>query len=197
MEAKAGDVRLNFELKARDPAPERSLRACRALGAEDRGTLRQRDTFFQVAHGRLKLREQDPGGAELIQYDRANTACARRSRYRLVRVDDPETLRAALAEALGTLVVVEKERRLFVTGNVRIHLDRVEGLGTFVELEAVVTSGARAEDEAPRVAELRRALHLGDDRVVGVAYADLLLGGQPSVEPQSRQRPPTGPWPAP
>src|SRR3954469_7164554 len=75
--------RRNVELKARDPEPERSLERCVALGAEDRGELRQRDTYFAARRGRLKLREQEPGAAELIAYERADAAEARESRYRI------------------------------------------------------------------------------------------------------------------
>src|SRR3954467_2157463 len=137
--------RRNVELKARDPDPERSLERCVALGAEDRGELRQRDTYFAARRGRLKLREQDPGGAELIAYERADAAQARESRYRIAPVADPGALREALDAALRQAPVVDKRRRLLVWAGVRIHLDRVEGLGDFVELEGV----ADAESDPP------------------------------------------------
>src|ERR671929_219922 len=121
--------RRNVELKARDPDPARSLERCVALGAEDRGELRQRDTYFAARRGRLKLREQEPGGAELIAYERADAAHARESRYRIAPVAEPEALRDALDAALGTVVVVDKRRRLFLWEGVRIHLDSVDGLG--------------------------------------------------------------------
>src|SRR3978361_960920 len=89
--------RRNIELKASDPDPERSLAVVLGLGARDRGLLRQRDTYFRVASGRLKLREEDPGGAMLIQYDRVDADEARESRYRLLPGGDPQALCAALA----------------------------------------------------------------------------------------------------
>jgi homotetrameric cytidine deaminase len=153
------------ELKAADPDPDRSLAAARALGAQDRGLLRQRDTYFRVAAGRLKLREESPGTATLIQYVRPDATAARDSRYRLVPVADPDCLRAALAGALGVLAVVEKERRLLVWESVRIHLDRVAGQGTFVELEDV-------EGEQWRVARVAEALGLTADQSVAGSYAD-------------------------
>ena len=85
--------RRNVELKATDPDPERSLATVRDLGAEDRGTLVQRDTYFRVADGRLKLREETPGGAALIQYARADRPEARESRYRLIEVEDADATR--------------------------------------------------------------------------------------------------------
>ena len=166
--------RRNVELKAPDPDPERSLQACRELGAEDRGTLRQRDTYFRARAGRLKLREEEPGGAVLIQYDRPDEAAARESRYRLTRVDDPAELRASLDAALGTLVVVEKERRLLLWEGVRIHLDTVAGLGSFVELEGVAPPESDLSAEREKVAQLQRALGIGE--VLTDSYSDRLLG---------------------
>src|SRR3954467_11482411 len=130
-----GPPRRNVELKARDPDPARSLERCVALGAEDRGELRQRDTYFAPRRGGPNLREPEPGGAELIAYERADAAHARESRYRIAPVAEPAGLREALAAALGTVAVVEKRRHLLVWEGVRIHLDRVDGLGDFVELE--------------------------------------------------------------
>jgi homotetrameric cytidine deaminase len=170
------EPRRNVELKARDADPASSLQRCRSLGAEDRGELRQRDTYFGAPHGRLKLREQEPGGAELIAYDRADAAHARESRYRLVPVADPAALREALDAVLGTRVVVDKRRRLFLWEGVRIHLDRVEGLGDFVELEGVAADGSDLSREAELVARLRGELGIADDALVPIGYADLLEG---------------------
>jgi len=168
------DPRRNVELKAHDPDPKRSLATARALGADDHGVLRQRDTYFRAREGRLKLREQEPGGAVLIQYDRPDAAAARESRYRLTEVDDPETLRASLDAALGTLVVVDKERHLLLHDGVRIHLDTVAGLGTFVELEGVAGPDSDLGPEREKVARLSEALGIAD--VLTDSYSDQLLG---------------------
>jgi homotetrameric cytidine deaminase len=166
--------RRNVELKARDPEPERSLERARALGAEDRGELRQRDTYFAAPRGRLKLREQEPGGAELIAYERADAAAARESRYRIAPVEDPAALREALDAALGTVVVVDKRRHLLLWEGVRIHLDRVEGLGDFLELEGVVGAGSDLAGEGALVERLRTELAIPDDAIEATGYADLL-----------------------
>jgi homotetrameric cytidine deaminase len=168
--------RRNVELKARDAHPERSLERARALGAEDRGELRQRDTYFAAPNGRLKLREQEPGGAELIAYERADTPGARESRYRIAPVSDPAALREALAAALGTVVVVDKRRRLLLWEGVRIHLDEVAGLGAFVELEGVAAEGSDLARETDLVARLRAELAIADEAVEATGYADLLRG---------------------
>jgi homotetrameric cytidine deaminase len=171
--------RRNVELKALDPDPERSLAVCRELGAEDRGVLRQRDTYFRAREGRLKLREEEPGETVLVQYERPDASEARESRYRLVQVPDPEGLKAALDAALGTLVVVSKERHLFLWEGVRIHLDRVEGLGSFVELEGVAPAASDLSAERENVARLREALGIGE--ILSDSYSDRLLGADALV----------------
>jgi predicted adenylyl cyclase CyaB len=167
--------RRNIELKATDPDPSASLDVCRALGAQDRGTIAQRDTYFEVARGGLKLREEQPGRPHLIQFERASEPQQRESQYRIVEVDNPDTLIAALTDALGLRVVVAKRRHLFLWRNVRIHLDRVEGLGDFIELEAVAPPDSDLTHEHELVAELRMALTITDERLIGLGYAERLL----------------------
>jgi adenylate cyclase class 2 len=168
--------RRNVELKARDPDPEATLAACLALGAEDRGVLEQRDTYFAVASGRLKLREERPGGAQLVQYERADEPGARLSRYRVVEVPDGAALAEALGAALGVAGVVAKRRRLLLWQGVRIHLDDVDGLGRFVELEAVGPPESDLTREHELVARLRDELRITDDRLVERGSADQHLG---------------------
>jgi homotetrameric cytidine deaminase len=170
------EPRRNVEVKATDPDPGRSLSVCLELGAEDKGVLLQRDTYFRVPDGRLKLREETPGGAALIQYHRPDETQPRESRYRLAPVEDGEALREALDTALGTLVVVDKERRLLLWKGVRIHLDTVQGLGSFVELEGVAPPESDLSAERENVARLSEALGLDESRVLADSYSDLLLG---------------------
>jgi adenylate cyclase, class 2 len=166
--------RRNLEVKAIDPDPPGTLEAALELGAEDQGVLHQRDTYFHAVQGRLKLREAPPQPAELISYARADMAGPKVSHYRVVPVADHMALTDALRETLGVRVVVEKARRLLLWRNVRIHLDRVAGLGDFVELEAVATSPGGLEVERDRVEDLRDALGIADERLVARGYADLL-----------------------
>jgi predicted adenylyl cyclase CyaB len=147
------------------------------LGARAAAVLHQRDTYFHVRHGRLKLREIAPEGgapsAELIQYARPDESSARTSDYVIAPVADAASMREALARALGVRVVVAKRRSLFLWRHTRIHLDEVEGLGSFLELETVVTdqsdSDARAE-----LAEAAAALGIRDEERIALSYADLL-----------------------
>ena len=176
----------NVELKARDQDPEGTLRAALAHGAQDQGVLRQRDTYFAAREGRLKLRQErhgdGPWSAILIAYARADEATARTSAYHLVDVPDPAVLTAALDASLGTVVAVDKFRRLLLWDGVRIHLDEVDGLGTFVELEAVAPADSDLAAEHRKVAELRAALEIDDERIEARGYAALL---QDTVDPKT------------
>jgi homotetrameric cytidine deaminase len=176
----------NVELKARDPDPGGTLDRALALGAEDRGEFRQRDTYFAGATGRLKLREHEAGGSpmwdelieyshELIGYTRPDSTEARTSTYLRVPVADVAPLLEALDAAYGTLVTVAKRRHLLLWEGVRIHLDDVEGLGTFVELEAVAEPNSDLTAEHEKVERLRRELGIDDANLVATSYADLLL----------------------
>jgi adenylate cyclase class 2 len=164
----------NLELKAVDLDPARTLEAAVAYGAREAGTLLQRDTYFHAVQGRLKLREAPPAPAELISYARADRAEPRVSSYRVVAVADHIALAEALADSLGVRVVVEKQRRLLLYENVRIHLDRVAGLGDFVELEAVATGPGGLVAEQAKIDALKRVLDLSDEKLVARSYADLL-----------------------
>jgi homotetrameric cytidine deaminase len=173
----------NVELKAHDPDPAQTLERALAAGAEDRGLLRQRDTYFAVAHGRLKLREEEPGGATLIAYDRPDAAAERVSSYRLVPVAEPEALLDALAASTGVRVVVVKRRHLLLWETVRIHLDEVRGLGSFLELEAVAGPGSDLRREREQVAHLREVLDIPDAALREGSYSDALIASSAVGEP--------------
>jgi adenylate cyclase class IV len=167
--------RRNIELKARDPDPATSLKVCRSLGAADHGEIAQRDTYFAVPHGGLKLREEQPGRPHLIQFERASQPQQRESRYRIIEVSDGVALSAALAAAIGIRGVVVKRRHLLLWQSVRIHLDEVEQLGAFIELEAVAPPNSDLSHEHRLVSELRDALGITDERLVALGYAEQLI----------------------
>ncbi len=164
----------NVELKARDLDPARTLRASLDLGADDQGWLQRLDTYFKVPNGRLKLREQQRD-AQLIYYERSDEAIERESNYLIVQIEDPDALKDSLGAALGILVAVEKSRRLLIWRNVRIHLDEVPGLGSFVELEAVAEPDSDLRGEYLNVADLREALYITDEQILAGGYSDELL----------------------
>lgn len=148
-------------------------RRAEALGARDAGVLHQRDTFFPAGPGRLKLRDFGDGRAELIGYRRPDTPEARASDFFVCPVADPITLAATLSHALGTAGVVSKRRHLFLYRATRIHLDDVEGLGGFVELETVL-AGQSDEAAHAELQEVAAALGLEPEARVAEAYVDLL-----------------------
>jgi adenylate cyclase class IV len=144
------------------------------------GVLVQRDTYFAVESGRLKLRELTyrPAsggasvGAELIRYERPDESGARVSEYECMPVAEPRRRLRELAAQYGVRSVVTKRRELWLSGATRIHLDDVDGLGTFVELETVLggqlDEGAQAEH-----LRLRRLLGLDQMQPVESSYGDL------------------------
>jgi homotetrameric cytidine deaminase len=168
---------VNVELKARDPNPEVTTARCLNLGAVSAGILNQRDIYFPARRGRLKLRTHEEGASHLLAYVRADDAEATESRYVLAAVSEPDAVAEALDAALGTVVVVAKRRHLLLWEGVRIHLDEVEGLGSFIEFEAVLPDAGDLETARAKVARLRSELEIDEDALVAVGYADLLLDG--------------------
>ena len=167
-------MKRNIELKARCSDLSTARQAARAMGAEYAGILEQRDTYFVAREGRLKLRETSGNPAELIAYTRDNAAAVRGSDYQLVSIPDPAALLAALTVALGVRGTVVKRRALWMWQRVRIHLDEVERLGTFIELEAVMGADESDETGQQKVATLRQRLRIADEDLIGVSYSDLL-----------------------
>ena len=164
---------VNVEFKARDPNPEVTAARCLNLGAVSAGTLVQRDVYYRARHGRLKLRTQADDGSELIAYRRPDAPDASESTY--VRAPASEAVGEALEVALGTTVVVSKHRQLLIWEGVRIHLDEVDGLGSFVEFEAVLPGAGDPATARAKLARLRSELGIEDDALVSAGYADLLL----------------------
>ncbi|HYN58292.1 MAG TPA: class IV adenylate cyclase [Rubrivivax sp.] len=138
--------------------------------------IEQDDSFFQVPQGRLKLRQFGDGSAELIHYHRPDLETAKASDYVRVPVGDPAALREALARGCGVIGRVRKRRWLLLVGATRIHLDRVEGLGDFIELEVVLRQD-QPDEEGQAIAErLMRQLDLADAPRLAGAYLDLQRG---------------------
>jgi homotetrameric cytidine deaminase len=177
----SSEPRRNVELKAVDRDPSATLNVTAASGATDEGTLVQRDTYFAVAHGRLKLRETEGAPAQLIAYERPDDPAVRLSRYHLIDVADPAATLAGLGSTCGVRVVVSKRRRLFLSDGVRIHLDDVAGLGRFIELEAVAQPGDDLRELRGRVDRLRELLDIRDGDLRPGSYADALA---PAPDPE-------------
>jgi adenylate cyclase class IV len=172
----------NVEIKARVASLD-SVRARAASLTSVRGeTLTQTDTFFVVPHGRLKVREFPDGSGELIAYSRPDQPGPKESVYTRYACGDAMKLSATLALALTVRGAVVKRRELFLIGRTRVHLDEVEGLGCFVELEVVLREGEDVAQGRREADDLLRALEIPETDLVASAYIDL-LAGRPSHEP--------------
>ncbi len=134
----------------------------------------QEDTFFHAPRGRLKLRVFNPHLGRLIYYERADSAAPKRSDYLLSTTTEPRTLKAVLSAALEVRGIVKKRRMLYHVGNTRIHLDEVEGLGSFMELEVVLFPNQTAQQGEAIAVELMAKLGIEKSDLVDVAYIDLL-----------------------
>jgi adenylate cyclase class 2 len=173
------------ELKARCDDLARVRARLSRWGRHER-TVRQIDTYFRTARGRLKLREVDRTG-ELIHYQRPDRAAVKPSDVVLVPVTERAKLRSALTRALGTSARVAKVREIWRWEGVQVHLDRVDGLGTFVEFEKLVRRAGPGAFAAARrhLARLAAKLALPRRALIAGSYADLMRA---AIRPRAGRR---------
>ncbi|CAL8242616.1 unnamed protein product [Merluccius merluccius] len=165
----------NVEIKARVDSVSLLAQKAGALSQSDGTVIKQRDTFFHCSHGRLKLRDFMDGSGQLIFYERPDSDGPKLSRYSISPTSDPQTLREVLSCSLGVKGEVLKERRLFLIGQTRVHLDTVEGLGHFMELEVVMRPDQTVEEGQQVARGLMEQLDISEASLVTGAYMDLLL----------------------
>ena len=134
----------------------------------------QEDVFFQCSKGRLKLRILGERQGELIHYLRDDVSGPKPSFYKVISTSAPHELRRLLADALGETIVVRKTRALYLVGSTRIHLDEVEGLGAFLEVEVVLEEGQTAEQGKEIAADILQHFGIRESDLIATAYADLL-----------------------
>jgi predicted adenylyl cyclase CyaB len=169
----------NVEIKATVADFERATAALARLSPGPGEWLVQEDTFFRCPGGRLKLRRLSATAGQLIYYERPDRAGPKTSEYVLAPTAEPERLQAVLTAAHGVLAVVRKQRTVRMVGRTRVHLDEVEDLGRFIELEVVLEDGESAERGVAEAYALMAALGIEEDQLVAPAYVDLLLGAVP------------------
>ena len=169
-----GQIARNVEIKARVEDLERTYQL--VVSAADAGpeTLTQKDTFFIVPDGRMKLREFSDGKAELIYYMRSNETGPTESRYKRYNVISPSELRERFTREVGVFGQVRKTRHVFWAGRTRIHLDDVDGLGPYLELEVVLEPDEPTESGIKEAESLMELLEINKDSLVSEAYVDLL-----------------------
>jgi len=164
----------NIEIKARINNVNDIRRKLVKLNASLAVEILQEDTFVNTIKGRLKLRTFSDGKGELIYYLRNDSAEPKRSDYLVYKTYDPGLLKKVLEFSLGIRGVVKKSRLLYFVGTTRIHLDEVENLGSFIEIE-VVLKPEQNENEGKAIAEdLMRKLNIEKSDLVDDAYIDLL-----------------------
>ena len=164
----------NIEIKARVRDLADLRKRAEALSDTPVQVIPQEDTFFNSPRGRLKLRQLGPQRGQLVYYERNDAAGPKRSDYLIAETSDPSALKAALTAALGVRGVVRKTRYLYMVGQTRVHLDEVEGLGQFMELEVVMRPG-QGDAEGQAIAhELMNKLGVAESDLLEGAYMDLL-----------------------
>jgi adenylate cyclase class 2 len=163
--------RVNFEFKARLRNEVSIRQALKRLRARYVGRDHQIDTYFHVPHGRLKVREGKIENA-LIFYHRSNSPRARRAAIEMMLLPRRNSVKEVLARALGTGSVVDKRREIYFVGNVKIHLDRVRGLGKFVEVEAISRSG-NLHQARRQALKFQKLFGIPRADIVGKSYSDL------------------------
>jgi len=168
----------NIEIKARARDFAGLRGRAEALADKPVEVLPQVDTFFNVPRGRLKLRERAGARAQLIAYERPDQEGPKRSDYSIFETDSAESLKLTLAQALGVRGVVRKTRYLYLVGQTRIHIDDVEGLGQFMELEVVMRPNQLDAEGQAIAADLMHKLGVEPSDLLEVAYMDLIEAQQ-------------------
>ena len=164
----------NIEIKARLDSIDAIEPKAAALAGSGPTAIAQDDTFFRCGTGRLKLRAFSAEKGELIYYRRANEHGPKESFYVISPTESTDTLRECLSLAHGQVGRVIKQRTLYLVGRTRVHLDRVQGLGDFLELEVVLADGEPTEAGMQEARALMTQLGVDPAQLIDTAYVDLL-----------------------
>jgi predicted adenylyl cyclase CyaB len=164
----------NVEIKARVSDIDALREKVESIADRGPRVIHQEDTFFPCPRGRLKFRRFSEREGELISYERPDTAQPSESRYVRASTGEPDALIGALSQALGIRGAVKKKRALYWAGQTRIHLDDVEGLGTFLELEVVLEPTQSTAEGVAIARQIMRRLNIKKDDLIEPAYIDLL-----------------------
>jgi adenylate cyclase class 2 len=164
----------NLEIKARTHIQDQQEALLLAAGAVFHGEDQQTDTYFQVPSGRLKLR-QGPIENSLIFYERPESDGPRRSDVFLAALPPEHQLVSVLSQALGVVVQVKKKRKIFFIASTKFHLDWIEGLGTFIEIEVIASPGDSHEEAKALCEHYMRYLHISSEDLCTGSYSDMLM----------------------
>lgn len=167
----------NVEIKARVRDMTALRAAAQDIATETPTVLHQHDVFYRVECGRLKLRRFPDGPAELIRYQRPDASGPKTSDYDIFRTDDGQGLHDLMVAALGIRGEVVKTRTLVMAGRTRIHLDEVENLGDFMELEVVLEDDEVDAVGQAEAQDLMEKLGIDSGDLVTGAYIDMIESG--------------------
>jgi len=171
---------INFEFKAQVRDPDKLEDRLKQLDPIYKGEDHQVDTYFNVSCGRLKLREGNIENA-LIHYERKNEAGAKQSDILLYEHEPSEALKNILVKTLGIKIIVDKTRRIYFIDNVKFHFDTVEGLGKFIEVEAIDRTGEISIDILKKQCySFANLFEIQPDNYIADSYSDMLLAAQGS-----------------
>lgn len=179
MKEAIGMEHLNVEIKAFCRHPEKVRRVLREAGAVLRGTDEQTDVYFRVPHGRLKLRQGTIENA-LIFYERQDQAGPKKSEVLLypTAAEESGPLRKILERTLGVRAIVRKKREIYYLENIKFHLDQVEGLGQFVEIEVMDKKGMGDCGTLQQLCEdFMRRFGIETEDLLDRSYSDLVSAG--------------------
>ncbi len=166
---------LNIEIKAKSTNQDKIRQILLTRNAESKGTDHQIDTYFNVSHGRLKLRE---GNIEhnLIHYHREDKEGPKQSIVTLYQPKPDSTLKTILQNAIGTLTVVDKIREIYFIDNVKFHIDTVKELGTFIEIEAIDRDGSIGESTLQQqCADYMQLFEIAQSDLLPQSYSDMMI----------------------
>ena len=167
---------INIEIKAKRADPDRIRDVLKSANAVFKGIDHQIDTYFKVNSGRLELREGNIENS-LIHYDREDKEGPKQSNVTFYKSADKASLKEILSKALGILVVVDKSREIYFIDNVKFHIDVVEDLGIFVEIEAIDADGNIGKDRLLEQCQYYLDLFkISKEALISNSYSDLLLG---------------------
>jgi predicted adenylyl cyclase CyaB len=171
----------NIEIKARLGSIEAITAKVAALADQGPIEIPQDDTFFVCERGRMKLRVFSPTNGQLIFYQRPNQAGPKETFFVIASTAAPDALREVLSLAYGQAGRVRKHRTLYLIGRTRVHLDRVENLGDFLELEVLLSEGESPEVGVAEAHNLMDLLGITKAQLIEGAYVDLLMPQHPNI----------------
>jgi len=164
----------NLEIKANCKDLKRIVGILNSLNVKFLSEGFQRDTYFKVSRGNLKLRETNNGEDYLIWYKRRKKAEPKLSEYYIYQTQKSQNLKNFLKNAFGEKIIIEKIRKIYLYKNVRIHLDRVKGLGNFIELEAVLSKDGMDKESKENMNFLVEKLCINKEDLLKSSYSEII-----------------------